>query len=323
MASTDRFSFGHSNISYRIMLAVISEEESQSEDFLGYVFRDLVKENPEKSIYILVIPKSLEPVTISILLNQLDKVYNTFFRVSKEDKKDYQIFSLFYNENYNETIAKKNWDVATVSSNVDLSEIPKSYIRHLKQDNIHIKAYPAIQQFDLKPQKYNLHKPDALMGSIPVVAVGGTFDHLHDGHKILLTISAFLAKDTLIIGVTGPELLKNKKYAEYMQPYENRVDNVQSFLNIIGSTVKVDFYEINDICGPTAQLENIDALIVSAESFKGAEFVNNKRTEKGWKKLDVYAIGVLGSSDSETFQNKMSSTDYRRLEYLKDNSRDT
>lgn len=39
--------------------------------------------------------------------------------------------------------------------------------------------------------------------SYPVVALGGTFDHLHSGHKILLSMGAWIARDKLIVGVTG------------------------------------------------------------------------------------------------------------------------
>lgn len=37
----------------------------------------------------------------------------------------------------------------------------------------------------------------------PVVALGGTFDHLHAGHKILLSMGAWIASEKLIVGVTG------------------------------------------------------------------------------------------------------------------------
>lgn len=37
----------------------------------------------------------------------------------------------------------------------------------------------------------------------PVVALGGTFDHLHAGHKILLSMGAWIARRKLIVGITG------------------------------------------------------------------------------------------------------------------------
>lgn len=36
-----------------------------------------------------------------------------------------------------------------------------------------------------------------------VVALGGTFDHLHAGHKILLSMAAWIASEKIIVGVTG------------------------------------------------------------------------------------------------------------------------
>lgn len=38
------------------------------------------------------------------------------------------------------------------------------------------------------------------------VVLGGTFDHLHAGHKMLLTMSAWLAGQRIIVGVTGQSL---------------------------------------------------------------------------------------------------------------------
>lgn len=37
----------------------------------------------------------------------------------------------------------------------------------------------------------------------PVVALGGTFDHIHAGHKILLSMAAWIADEKVIVGVTG------------------------------------------------------------------------------------------------------------------------
>lgn len=44
---------------------------------------------------------------------------------------------------------------------------------------------------------------DTSPSSYPVVALGGTFDHLHAGHKILLSMAAWIASTKVIVGVTG------------------------------------------------------------------------------------------------------------------------
>lgn len=43
--------------------------------------------------------------------------------------------------------------------------------------------------------------------SVKVAALGGTFDHLHAGHKILLTLSAWITTERLIVGITGELIL--------------------------------------------------------------------------------------------------------------------
>jgi hypothetical protein len=55
-------------------------------------------------------------------------------------------------------------------------------------------------------QQHSVHVTpscDTSPPSYPVVALGGTFDHLHAGHKILLSMAAWIASTKVIIGVTG------------------------------------------------------------------------------------------------------------------------
>ncbi|GME80036.1 unnamed protein product [Ambrosiozyma monospora] len=151
------------------------------------------------------------------------------------------------------------------------------------------------------------------------VAIGGTFDHLHDGHKILLSAAIFLTKKTLIIGVTGEELLKNKKYSEFLEPFKQRCDSVVQFLKLIDCEITPDIHEINDVCGPTAVVEDIEALVLSSETVKGGEYVNNVRKEKGFGELVVHEVCVVGgqAGEEDGFKDKLSSTEFRRLEFEK------
>ncbi|KAK9475073.1 uncharacterized protein V1510DRAFT_409958 [Dipodascopsis tothii] len=151
------------------------------------------------------------------------------------------------------------------------------------------------------------------------VVVGGTFDHLHVGHKILLTMSGYLARERLIVGVTGQELLKNKKYAEYMESVAVRKEAVLDFVAYIYPHLPADAVEIHDIYGPTAAEPDLDALVISAETRKGARMVNEERARRGYAPLKVWEIGVVGGGDAEhDFAGKLSSTDLRRAEWERD-----
>jgi phosphopantetheine adenylyltransferase len=76
------------------------------------------------------------------------------------------------------------------------------------------------------------------------VAVGGTFDHLHIGHKLLLTMFAFMlgrrqestpeaTPSVLTVGITGDALLVNKKFAEHLESWEERQQSTHEFLSSI------------------------------------------------------------------------------------------
>ncbi|ESZ99206.1 hypothetical protein SBOR_0413 [Sclerotinia borealis F-4128] len=191
-----------------------------------------------------------------------------------------------------------------------------------------------------------------------VVAVGGTFDHLHAGHKLLLTATALLLQPAaglqdpprrLIVGITGDELLKKKKYAEYLQSWEERQSDVVEFLISILSftqthqeeaiqtvtldtsngraihtklkacSINIECVEIQDAYGPTITDETVTALIVSGETRSGGQAVNDRRFEKGWQALDVYEVDVLDAQDGleitpkpADFASKISSTAIRK-----------
>lgn len=167
------------------------------------------------------------------------------------------------------------------------------------------------------------------------IAVGGTFDHLHAGHKLLLTMTALLLDPIsiqgacLTIGITGDELLKNKTFKEELEDFRERQLAVQEFLlgvlglvslshvldktqrvestsphgrevhNTLKSGLTIKYVEIFDACGPTITDKTITALVLSAETRGGGQVVNNKRGEKGWPALEVFEVDVLDAGEAD------------------------
>ncbi|KAG9102767.1 hypothetical protein FRC06_001174 [Ceratobasidium sp. 370] len=152
-------------------------------------------------------------------------------------------------------------------------------------------------------------------GSYPVTAIGGTFDYLHPGHKILLSMSAWITTSRLIVGVTDDSLLTKKANKQYIQPISSRTAGVCSFVKMFKPSIVCDAVPIQDVYGPTAWDSDIQALVVSRETLKVAQI----RSEKSLPPLDLFVIDVISSSsvmlpDDDTAvlrQDKLSSTHIR------------
>lgn len=54
------------------------------------------------------------------------------------------------------------------------------------------------------------------------VCMGGTFDHMHLGHRLLLTQACLVTRGVLHCGVTSDTLLTKKAYASLIEPYAAR-----------------------------------------------------------------------------------------------------
>ena len=132
---------------------------------------------------------------------------------------------------------------------------------------------------------------DTRLPSIPrfkKIALGGTFDRLHNGHKKLLTLATFIATEMIIIGITGDEMLKGKSNSNLIAQVHERSALVTQFMgSFIGRDPAYSIVEITDPYGPTITDESIQAILVSSETIAGALKINEIRKDKGFPALDI------------------------------------
>ncbi len=119
------------------------------------------------------------------------------------------------------------------------------------------------------------------------IAIGGTFDRLHNGHKKLLTFAIALCTEELTIGISGDALLKNKKGADQIRSQESRMEDVRNFILLMKPTMKLNMVPISDPFGPTIVDANLEAIIVSSETIIGAKKINDIRRERYLKPLSI------------------------------------
>ncbi|WFD44067.1 Elongator subunit elp2 [Malassezia psittaci] len=143
------------------------------------------------------------------------------------------------------------------------------------------------------------------------VALGGTFDHLHIGHKLLLSIAALCATRRLIIGVTSNELLVNKKHRQYVEPITERLCAVRRFVRAFRTPffpLDLDVVPISDVCGPAGTDPELDLLVVTEETAKGADTIAEVRQKNGVKTVDVHVVSLVNAVQSS---DKVGSTAIR------------
>ena len=136
------------------------------------------------------------------------------------------------------------------------------------------------------------HLPYSLVG------LGGTFDHLHEGHKSLLR-NAFKLGKSVAIAITVSELLRTKDNRQEIEAYEVRVQNVASYLmkELKISASRFSIIPLTDPYGPAATNGELEAHISSVETYKVALEINVRRIKNGLPPLILIIIPlVLGDN---------------------------
>ena len=124
------------------------------------------------------------------------------------------------------------------------------------------------------------------------VAVGGTFDELHKGHRRLLA-KAFEIGEIVLIGLCTDEFVRKMGKPHMTAPYEERLRELQDFMKKSKLNAKTEIIPLNDPYGNTLTDKCIEALVVSEETEKIALKINQKRSQRQLPPLKIITINMV------------------------------
>lgn len=133
------------------------------------------------------------------------------------------------------------------------------------------------------------------MKKYDLVALGGTFDIIHKGHMALLE-KAFSISSKSIIGLTSDELAlkKGKKI------HNNYSTRLEALTKVIENNFHNAIYEISKLendFGPAVLKGMVQALVVSEETSKQGNILNQLRSAKNLPKVDVVIVPMILAKD--------------------------
>jgi pantetheine-phosphate adenylyltransferase len=128
------------------------------------------------------------------------------------------------------------------------------------------------------------------------VAVGGTFDELHKGHRVLL-LKAFEVGDRVMVGLCSDKLVEGFSKPHATEPYDVRLKELKVFLRKRGLLGRAEIVPLNDPFGVTLSEGCVEALVVSRETERVGVKINEERARRGLAPIDIVAIDMVPSQN--------------------------
>jgi cytidyltransferase-like protein len=139
------------------------------------------------------------------------------------------------------------------------------------------------------------------------IALGGTFDHIHKGHKALIA-RAFETGEKVFIGLTSDHFVRPGKKIDHDFSY--RKSQLRRYLDETYPKRKYEITKLDKKFGKGMYTKEIRAIAVSAETRSSVEEVNLKRREMGLPDLKIEVIDMVLAEDGK----RISSTRIRSRE---------
>lgn len=124
------------------------------------------------------------------------------------------------------------------------------------------------------------------------VIIGGTFDHLHQGHKALL--EAVISFGSFVrVGITTEEFAKSlrrsDRHVHLMQPFDDRKESLRNYL-ISRGCKKFEIISIEDRYGFALSSPDAEGIVVTEETYLTAVDINKLRALDSLDQLIILVV---------------------------------
>lgn len=110
-------------------------------------------------------------------------------------------------------------------------------------------------------------------------------------------------------------MLLRKKFVELMEPYDARSAAATDFVRLVRPSLAVSESRLLDPSEPTIAetYEPMEAIVMSRETTRGAEQINEGRVRRGFLPLEMIAVELVGLGVGEGRDAKLSSSYLRQV----------
>ena len=131
------------------------------------------------------------------------------------------------------------------------------------------------------------------------VALGGTFDPIHDGHRALFERAFELG--TVTVGLTSDDLAPKTRHDQrHIRSFDERRADLDAELATIAAAFDRE-WTIRELAEPTgiATEPQFDVLVVSPETETGGKRINEIREERGHDPLEIEVVPHVLADDGD------------------------
>jgi pantetheine-phosphate adenylyltransferase len=135
------------------------------------------------------------------------------------------------------------------------------------------------------------------------VALGGTFDPVHDGHRALFHRAFELGDVT--VGLTSDDLApRTRREDRPIRSFARRKRDLEAELGALSEEYDRE-YAVRKLTEPTgiATEPQFDVLIVSPETKTGGKRINEIRRERGYEPLELEVVDHVYAEDGDVISS--------------------